>query len=294
MKRTLFLLVCVSMLPGCIAWEIRDEMRVTNQHLCEVKPMLVQTLLNIEDTNDKIDQTNARLVEVHGTLSETYAQLVVVHASLGKTHEHLTAMDTALGRTNPKLLDLDAGLERLRVLDQVNTSIRDVHGALRPLSSAMGSLGGAISFLGFGDSAMDAPPEQGVQAAGEGPDVNEHATPAAGARRPDPLLGTWVMVYPPPEGDRSLAKIMVLSADGKFVAAVGGGSPKEGAWSRDGKFVTFEVGSDRPQPASGGAANTGQTASAQETVTERVELLTLNARTLTVRSGETIRVYAKP
>ncbi|MBX3408381.1 MAG: hypothetical protein KF859_00670 [Phycisphaeraceae bacterium] len=294
MKRTLFLLACVSMLPGCIAWEIRDEMRVTNQHLCEVKPMLVQTLLNVEETNDKIDQTNARLVDVHGTLSETYAQLVVVHASLGKTHEHLTAMETALGRTNPKLLDLDAGLERLRVLDQVNASIRDVNGALRPLSSAMGSLGGAISFLGFGDSAMEAPPEQGVQTIGESPDVGEHAAATAGARRPDPLLGTWVMVYPPPEGDRSLAKIMVLSADGKFVAAVGGGSPTEGAWSRDGKFVTFEKVSDRPQRASGISANNDQTASPQETVTERVELLTLNARTLTVRSGETIRVYAKP
>jgi hypothetical protein len=244
MKYCMMLITFALALPGCIAWEIRDEMRVTNQHLCEVKPLLVQTLLNVEETNEKIERTSAQLSEVYGALTQTHDQLVQVHASLRRTHEHLLAVDGSLGRMDPQLSRLDDGLERLRVLDDVNSSIKHVHDALRPLSGAMGSLGGTLSFLGVGDSSGDLLAEPAPSAPVEAPAGGEPAVAHESTRRPDPLPGTWVLVYPPPQEDSNPAKVLVLAPGGTFVVAIGGGLPTAGTWSREGRFVTFATTPD--------------------------------------------------
>ncbi|MCC6321551.1 MAG: hypothetical protein IT438_08985 [Phycisphaerales bacterium] len=286
------------LLSGCIAWEIRDEIRATNQNLCEVKPALVHTLHSVEETNQKIAVTQAQLAEIQAALVVTQSKLDAVHASLTRTDEHLTTVGGTLGQTNPKLVDLDGGLERMKVLNDVHATLKDVQAALGPLSGAMGSLGGAMSFLGLSsDSSTDLLEAEEESAAADAAPVEASAAdstakPAAGSaadaseagasKRPDPLLGTWVQVYPPPSAQApgtTSVRITVVTADGRVVSAHDGQKPRSGKWTRQGRTLTFSF-----DPVSAGA----------QPEVETGELLSLNSRALTIRVGDSIRVHARP
>ncbi len=284
----------LAVLPGCIAWEIRDEIRTTNRHLCEVEPALVHTLHGIEETN-------RRIAEVHAAIQATQSQLADVQSELGKTEARLIAVSGTLDQTNPKLNNLDDGLERMRILNEVHATLKDVHKSLGPLGAAMGSLGGAMSFLGMGgDASPDlleqeasaaqaaAAPAAGATAPAREPGAEPEVAEPAGTKRPDPILGTWVLVYPPPPAATGAStpaaattrgRITIIMADGRFITAEDGRAPRTGRWMRQGRNLTFTY-----EPSDPGAAPE----------VESGELLTLSSRTLTIRRGDVIRVHARP
>lgn len=272
LQLTVALLLTGVLLPGCIAWEIRDEVRTTNEHLCEVGPTLAYTLHGVEETNRQIELTNARLAEVQAALALTQAQLSTVQATLKQTDEHMVAVSGTLGSTNPKLDDLG--------------------GALKPLSGAMGSLGGAMSFLGMSSSSEDllaeesaAPKEEApkVEATGAAPSAEPEVSGAGaedkGGKRPDPVLGTWVLIYPPPAPPQTIGRIFVLTSDGRFMLVEQSKPIRPGSWGRRGRTLYFTYDAVQGGPAA---------------VPETGELLTLNSRTLTIKVGDAIRIYSRP
>lgn len=294
--------VSAASLPGCIAWEIRDEIRTANRHLCEVGPALVHTLHAVEQANREIEQTQSQLADVQ-------TQLAIVQAAMVQTDTHLLSVGDTLVQTNPRLHDLDGGLQRMMVLHDVHATLKDVHAAIGPLSKAMRSVGGAMSLLGLGGGedlletaspppagapavTRDAPPVAGMPE----PDASE-AQISQGEKRADPILGTWVLVYPPrtseqasppsdrrpaaPDGISDPAHVLVLQSEGRFVLADDGARMAAGRWTRQSRMLTLAL-----DPAAG--------ASDTPAPPETVELLTLNSRTLTIRRGDAIRVYARP
>lgn len=290
MKRVFLVFAAAAMgMPGCIAWEIRDEIRATNQHLCEVTPALAMTLHSVDQTNREIAKTQVLLAEVQAALASTQKQIDELHASLKTTDGTVAGVAGTLGNTNPVLTDLSAELERLRMLNDVHTTLQKVETSLGPLSKAMGSLGGAVSFLGLGgDASRDVlAEEERMRAAGGG--AGSAAAEAGdgvqgGAEKADPLLGTWVMVYPPPGGDEegadaNPARITIFSADGRFITDAEGEKPSGGTWKREGRALTLTFDAAVP---------------GQPPMVETLELLTLNARTLTLRREDVIRVHARP
>ncbi|MFN7021468.1 MAG: hypothetical protein ACK4WH_09095 [Phycisphaerales bacterium] len=278
-------------LPGCIAWEIRDEIRATNQHLCEVKPALVHTLHSVEETNQAIARTQAQLAEVQAALTQTQTHLASVHFSLKRTDGNLVAVGDTLGQTNPRLGDVQGELERMRILTEVNATLKDVHSTLGPLGRAMGSLGGAMSWLGMrGDASTDLLSTEAPAASPDGAGAETAGVDAqevAGTKRPDPILGTWIMVYPlpsaapagSPTSSSPSPRITVVMADGRLLAVESGQRPRNGRWERSGRSLTLTLDAEAP----GGQPET-----------ETAEILTLNTRTMTLRRGDDLRVHARP
>jgi hypothetical protein len=228
---------------------------------------LAYTLHEVEETNRQIELTNARLAEVQAALANMEAQLAALESVIRHTDEHMVAVTGTLGSTNPKLDDLG--------------------GALKPLSGAMGMLGGAMSFLGRSSSSEELLTEEEEEPkadtadgtrAGE-PDASTSGAEATSTKRPDPVLGTWVLVYPPPVSPRTIGPIVVLTADGRFILVEQSKPIRPGSWSRHGRTLSFSY-----DAVKGGPTN-------EE---EKGELLTLNSRTLTMKVGEAIRIYSRP
>lgn len=313
--KSLFLFAAVVMLsfPGCIAWEIRDEIRAANRQLGEVSPTLAHTLHGVHESNLQVAATTARLAEVQGELNDTQSQLAQLQASLADTNRRLADVHAALGTTQPMLVDLNTGLTRVQPLitsvnaslgqtnpnlDQTNAALKRVEGALGPVSGALGSLGGAVSFLGLGDSSSDvlAEPAPPAEPPPEAPGADAaDAPPAAG--RPDPILGTWIEVYPEPATPQQ-RRVLVIMSDGAFLAAEGGGNPRIGRWARSGRALTLTPDTQAtPGAGTPGAATPGAARGAPGTPPsqpETFDILTLNSRTLTARVGTSIRVLARP
>lgn len=289
-KFTKLLLAAALTLPlsGCIAWEIRDEIRTTNQHLCEVTPALGHTIAMVEETNTKIAETNAQLGDVQAALAQTQAQLTSMYAALRKTDEHLVAVGGTLVETNPKLNDLDGGLERMKILNEMHATLKEVNATLGPLNKAMGSLGGAVSFLGISGGSQDllatedeaaAPTSAEPAAPATGTPTAEGSAPQQLPPRQEHLLGTWVQVYPAPVPPETVGRVIILTPDRKFITAEGTKPLLTGRWTRKDRTFTAEYDA---------APGT------QPQAPEVRELLTLTSRTLTLRRGNEILVFARP
>lgn len=274
-------------LSGCIAWEIRDEMRVTNQHLCEVTPALGHTIAMVEETNQKIAATNTRLDDVQASLTRTQAQLTAVYDALRQTDENLVSVGGTLVETNPRLNSLDGGLDRMSILNDMHATLKEVNATLGPLNKAMGSLGGAVSFLGLSGGSQDLlSAEAGpTDSTGTQPAAPASGTPAADGTpqqlppRQEFLLGTWVQVYPAPIAPETVGRVIILTPDQKFITAQGNAPLQTGRWERKDRTFTAEY------DAAPGA---------QPQAPEVRELLTLTSRTLTLRRGNEILVFTRP
>lgn len=281
MTRLTTLIIAAAILPslsGCIAWEIRDDIRTTNQHLCEVKPSLVHTLHAVEQTRHEIERTQQQLAAVQSQLAE-------VRATILSADQQIAGVGQTLGTTNPKLTNLDGGLERMRILNQVQESLDQTNAALGPLSKAMGSLGGAMSFLGMGGGGSG--DVLAAEEAADGGDGDEAGGESGQDRgRLNPLLGAWLLVYPPPavappQAENATAaadRITVILADGRLLVAEQGHPPRTGRWNRQGRSLTLSLDTPEGAPAD----------------SRTLELLTLNSRTMTVRAGDELRVYSRP
>ena len=114
------LLVCLAAavaLPGCVAWEIRDEMRRTNDSLATLRTDLEK----LEKTNAMLDDVSAQLKD----LRERQLSQVAV--------------------TNERLTELHARLETLK---SIEVSLRSLDEQLVAVRSLVESVGGVMSWFG--------------------------------------------------------------------------------------------------------------------------------------------------
>lgn len=90
-RRTARLVIAVPLLfalPGCVAWDIRDELRVTNKELDEVNTGIARTNERIEDVAADLQLANQKL----DALQERLDLLDSMSASLAKLDEHLASL----------------------------------------------------------------------------------------------------------------------------------------------------------------------------------------------------------
>lgn len=223
MKYLAILLVSCStllVLPGCVVWEIRDELRGANKQLGEVQASL-----------GKLDETNQSLVDTNKALDQTNKSIDDVQAGLAR-------IDT----TNSSLDGVD---KRLAVLTPIQTSLNRLDQHLAALRRTIGRIDSVIPFLdlGGGEPVTDAGPVAAAEPAeGAKPEPTDAAT------KREPMVGAWLSQFP----DRRTA--LIIMADGHYIRVVGSANaqdsqpkPQRGTWKRgDAKALQFT-----PEPTAG-------------------------------------------
>src|SRR5262245_13841783 len=95
--KNFMLLLAVLLMPGCVAWEIRDEMRNANTKLTDVHSSLGATndrLDKVDNGLGRIDATNTSL----DTLHQQLALLTSIKESLARLDTHLASLRKTIGR----------------------------------------------------------------------------------------------------------------------------------------------------------------------------------------------------
>jgi hypothetical protein len=243
-------------LPGCVVWEIRDEMR---------------------GVNSRLDVVDASLTEVNDELTDIEVQLSDVRGSIEQTNTYLDTVYGGLDDTNTSLADMQV---RLALLRSVQTSLTNIDTHLASLRKTINRIDGAIPFLSLGgDEVIETPaaepedgssaPETVVKAEGEAGEATAASAPAR--RRNDPLVGVWISAQP------SDGTTLVLQPENRYMLSrtddLGATSRESGEWERSGSTITLT-------PAAG--KGTSWTIVLQTT------------RSVTVDNGEQIRVFVKP
>lgn len=91
MHRAILCLLLLPLLQGCIAWEIRDELRSVNSSLARVESQLADTnhlIDNVQDQLTQLEATNDKLA----ALQERLALLDSINASLANLDRHLASL----------------------------------------------------------------------------------------------------------------------------------------------------------------------------------------------------------
>lgn len=209
-------------LPGCVVWDIRNEMRKTNAHVGAVQ--------------ESLTATNQRLDGVDSQLSATNQKLTGVDSQLSGTNERLTGTNERLQGTNTSLSGVE---EQLALLREINSSMGKLDTHLASLRKSIGAINGMLPFLGLDDAPAEVSTPSGDQpVAAEGAAASDPgaANNATSAPTPTPkrevLVGVWVSTYP----DRSRA--IIVMADGKYLWSKPDAKGKStiverGAWSKD-------------------------------------------------------------
>ena len=102
MRYLMLLALVAPFMSGCVAWEIRDEMRLATVQLEDVKCSLEKVQGELGDVKTRLDTTNDRLTSVETglqRLDSTNAALDIANSSLGTVYERLTllrSIDTSL------------------------------------------------------------------------------------------------------------------------------------------------------------------------------------------------------
>lgn len=269
MKPAILLVLSVFLVQtgGCVFWDIRDEVRKSNERIDAVETKLAETNAGLEGTNARLDGVTEKLRGVDHSLQR-------------------------LDETNRSLSDVQTRLALLKALQTSLASI-DVH--LASLRKTVGRIDGMIPFLDLGTSEDGAPtaaavavetPADGAAAPPAAPAEGGPAKSAGGERGRDALVGVWVTQYP----DRSTA--LVLIEGGRYLRhrAATAGAPatiESGTWKRDGKSVTL-VSDPRPVTRADGTTGAGSTTTAWEIVSQSVKSLAVKGE------GDSIIVLSKP
>lgn len=260
---TLLLLSCSTLLvlPGCVVWEIRDELRGANKQLGEVQASL-----------GKLDETNQSLVDTNKALAQTNKSIDDVQAGLAR-------IDT----TNSSLDGVD---KRLAVLAPIQTSLNRLDQHLAALRRTIGRIDSVIPFLdlGGGEPVTDAGP---VAAAEPAEGAKPESTDVAIKR--EPMVGAWLSQFP----DRRTALIVI--ADGNYIRVVGPQSPQDGkpksergTWKRDdAKTLRFA-----PEPTAGTDAQ-GKPTQTPGTPWA-LAIVSQSGRALTVEIEGQVVVFSRP
>ncbi len=299
-------------LPGCIAWEIKDEMRAANQRLDETDGVLIETSNSIvtansriEAANDRIDTTNSRieetitridgtqslLREVHASIQQANTQLTQVQAALKNTDSHLEVVTGTIGDTRPLLTTANSGLDQLKILQEIQQTLTNINTALVPLQKTMAAFGSTMSFFGMGgeeEPIAAAPVDDTARAAtptAPAPAGSEPAAPVA-ARSSNFLVGTWLLAHPTPSTETAAAAqprpadVFIMLSDGNYLEGSQGKLLGGGKWALSGATLKLTPSSSGKQPGS---------------EPERTfDIVTTTPRSLTIRSASDFRVYARP
>ena len=100
--RASLLLVASLAMPGCIAWEIKDEVHAANERISEVDGVLIRTGHTLEGTNERLDRTDAlHRMALHGPTGPALLREVSVLAagpSLGDLRPGMACVVSLDGR----------------------------------------------------------------------------------------------------------------------------------------------------------------------------------------------------
>jgi hypothetical protein len=254
MKLIIFFGLLAMLMPGCIVWDIRDNLRVANAQLAE-------TNANIHATRTEIAQVHGRLTGMNADLGNTNNKLGEANTKLLEVQSGLTRVDT----TNGSLTTLDSQLTSMQ------SSLKSIDTHLAGLRTSLGAIDSLIPFVDLGtdttpaqasvepsaanDVAQPTPP--GTQTGEERQSTTTPEKPAGTAPiSPQPsIAGTWVSANSEP-----LA--IVFQADGSYLWGIGRNVGNglslfdKGKWKLKGNAIEMasairETGSpngDNPQP----------------------------------------------
>ncbi|HYD02356.1 MAG TPA: hypothetical protein VEB22_14100 [Phycisphaerales bacterium] len=104
MRRAFFAVALLPALPGCVAYEIRDELRASNASFRE----LARSREELESSNRQLAQVNRELAEVNKRLAESSSRLVEVE-------KRLTVIDRNLGYISSAVDTADRALPFVKV-----------------------------------------------------------------------------------------------------------------------------------------------------------------------------------
>lgn len=297
MRPLILLVLAAPFLTGCVAWEIRDEMRIATYQLEDVKCSLEKVQAQLREVKSTVDTANAGLDRADERLTQSNKTLANVDADL----DRLDRTNESLVATNETLVTMKGSIARV-----------DEH--LGSLRRTISRLDNAIPFFDFGDeSPVESAPAQASAAAPEAPAAADapiapqpaegaaptQASAPAGASTPsapttteqtparrDPLIGTWISQFPK---EQDVAIILLADSKGFYVMggpSGGGGAKIPAAWKRDGQTLTLELSSS-PDSRTGQPAN-------NNTITFTYTIIAQTQRTLTVESTNGVMVLAKP
>ncbi len=188
-------------LPGCIVWDIRDEMKNVNGQLTEVRAGLTK----LDDTNHRLDQTIANLERTNALVESVEKQLAVlntINTSLSRLDQHLAALRRTLGKLDSVIPFLDLGTEP--VADEP------------PVATAPPTTPATPNTNPPTPDALSEPAQ---------------ATSKAPAR--DSLVGIWTSRWP----DSEIA--LVILEDNTFIFTTAA-REDAGTWKRDGKKISLK------------------------------------------------------
>ncbi|MCC6428372.1 MAG: hypothetical protein IT435_16315 [Phycisphaerales bacterium] len=318
------LLACALGLPGCIVWDIRDQLQNANNQLVCVQEGLDQANKGLASANDLLNKTNERLDSVEEGLTR-----------LDKTNLLIDNVERGLGRidnTNTSLTTLE---QQLAMLNSIEKSLIRVDQHLAGLRKSMAAIDGVIPFLDLGGDYVEpagempiaselakeqADTEAGEPATGQpsGTVASAEGQPAAGSAsgsppRRDSLMGAWISAYP----DRSIA--IVVHNDGTYErsapapasatpasqpAATAPAKPviERGTWKREGVVITFTpedtavAGAGQPAASGGGSAANSEAKPGEPSAKPAwtVKVVSVSSRALAVEDDAKLVLFSRP
>lgn len=303
MIRFLLLAVLAStLLPGCVVWDIRNEMRTANKQLGQAQETLNQVDTSLANANKALAESNNRLDKVEAGL----VRIDRTNTLIDDVGAGLHRIDT----TNTQLASLDKQLELLGSIEKSLARL-DVH--LTAVRKTIGSINSMIPFLDLGGAEdPGAPPataapttattaepaaDAATQAASTAPPATTaDATTAAKPR--DSLQGIWLQKFPDTQ------RALVLNPDGRYLFANGTPIPETGTWKREG--TTLVLTQDplppppiQPAPSAGTKPENPQPSSPPPPpappAPKRFEIVSQSARALAVNwNGSAVLVFSRP
>ncbi len=92
-------------LPGCVVWDIRNELRQTNAHVAAVQEKLGATNDKLSGVDDRLTGTNHSLTAVEEQLN----LLRSMNQSMGRLDEHLASLRKTIGAIDSMIPFMDLG-----------------------------------------------------------------------------------------------------------------------------------------------------------------------------------------
>lgn len=277
MLRAALLLSLMFTLPGCVVWEIRDEMRGVNARLDQVEATLTTVNAGLGTVNNELTDIEIQLGDVRGTIDHT--------------NEYLDSVYGGLDDTNTSLGDMQ---ERLLLLRSVQTSLTNIDAHLASLRKTINRIDGAIPFLSLGgDEVVETPAEpippsdaaiaqddavEGGSASSDAPQQADSppAPPAPARQRPDPLVGVWISAQP------TDGTTLVIQPGESYLLTRPSDEDSDdresGSWKRSGNSLVL----------------TPKESTVRGATTRNLTIVLQTTRSLTVDNGSQVRVFVKP
>jgi len=138
-----FLVLGTITMPGCVVFEIRDELKRANENLATANTQLMVA-------NTELDIANAKLLEANARLAEANQDLTVVNGHLATTIQKLEGTNGQIATLQSKhLTNLDTRL------DPLGKSLSDVEVHLGSLRKTLDNIDSMIPFINLADPGPD-------------------------------------------------------------------------------------------------------------------------------------------